>query len=84
MSLIDSIKAALAQAAAQDAKPFRLELQPDQIEALKAAGVVETPPERWRTALGALDFVPIYRALEGSELLAPPPAPELRALHIPI
>lgn len=83
MSLIDSIKAALAKAAAQDARPFRLELQPDQIEALIAAGVVEEPPLRWKTALGAFETAPIYRALDDSELLAQPSS-ELRALHLPI
>lgn len=83
MSLIDSIKAALAQAAAQDAKPFRLELQPHQIDALTAAGVVEAPPEKWKTALGAFEAVPIDRALGGSELWTQTPR-ELLALRIPI
>ena len=83
MSLIDSIKAALTQAAAQDAKPFRLHLQPDQIEALQAAGVMEEPAARWQTARGAFETVPIYRTLDDSELLAQP-STEFSALHIPI
>jgi hypothetical protein len=84
MSLIDSLDAALAAAAEREAKPFRLELQPKQIEALKAHDALGDPPGKWVTALGGYKDVPVYRALQDSELLAQPPLPELYALHIPI
>jgi hypothetical protein len=84
MSLTDSLDAALAIAAEKQAKPFRIELQPDQIEALKAQGALGDPPGKWVTALGGYKETPVYRALQGSELMAQPPLPELSALHIPI
>jgi hypothetical protein len=82
MSLTDSIDAALAAAATADARPFRIELQPDQVEALKADGLLGPQPERWGTAHGSYKEVAVYWATKDSEVLAQ--GAELLALRIPI
>ncbi|MGC1303774.1 MAG: hypothetical protein WA840_15520 [Caulobacteraceae bacterium] len=83
MSLIESIDAALAAATSQDARPFRLELQSDEIETLRAAGALKEAPERWATAVGGYKTVPVYSATRDSELMAQPSASST-GLHIAI
>jgi hypothetical protein len=82
MSLTDSIDAALAAAAAAGARPFRIELQPDQVEALKAEGLLGPQPDRWGTSHGSYKETAVYWATKDSELLAQ--GEELLAIHIPI
>jgi hypothetical protein len=83
MSLTDSLDAALAVATEKQARPFRFELQPDQVEALRTGGLLSEPPLRWATAHGVYKDVAVYWAIKDSELLAQPTS-DLLAIRIPI
>jgi hypothetical protein len=82
-ALTDALDALFTAAEAQAAKPFRLELQHAEIEALEADAALEPKPSPHDSALGVYRGVKVYVATRDSELFAQP-TDEFLALHLPL
>jgi hypothetical protein len=82
MMLSESIDAAFDTASSKAARPFRIELRPEEIDALRDAGLLGATPENGPTASGTYRGVNIYPAARESVLLAQP-GDDLHALRLP-